>query len=304
VNLPPETERLPGGRDLVHAVLIGGGAEALSWVPRLFRDPQINLLGLLPTHPADLIRNLEPHGYALEEAGPLHVFAATEQIAELPRLDLIIDTTMDPSTLRRLGEAGLDGVPRVNASALRLLLARPAGPASGAAPPHRNAFAQRLTKELGRAYRHGRTLGLIRVEVSGNGAGEPLAEATVDAISQAIEQSLRIEDVVAYLPNGVFAVLLPETGEATRYVAGRLTSNLANLRIRSDPGAGAEPAAEPGETAGEEPGEKAGKAGPGLRQAVGWAWFPQDAKTAQALMDQAKGRMGGRSPLGRRSSPP
>lgn len=279
MNLPAEAERLPGGRDLVHTVLIGGDMDALAWVPRLFRDPQINLLGLLPAHPADLIRNLEPHGFALCEPGPLHVFADMEQLTELPRLDLIIDTTLDPSTVRRLGDAGLDGVPRVNSAALRLLLARPAGPTTGMVAADRSAFAQRLTKELGRAYRHGRTLGLIRVEVSGDKAGEPLPESVVDAISQAIEQSLRIEDVVAYLPHGVFCVLLPETGEATQHVAGRLTSNLANLRIRTEPAEGT--------------------AVPMLRQAVGWAWFPQDAKTAQALMDQARTRMGARSPLGR-----
>lgn len=285
MNLPPEAERLPGGRDLVHAVLIGGDVEALAWVPRLFRDPQINLLGLLPTHPADLVRNLEAHGYALCEPGPLNVFAAFEALAELPRLDLIIDTTLDPSTIRRLGDAGLEGVPRVNSAALGLLLARPVEVAAGGVPADRSAFAQRLTKELGRAYRHGRTLGLVRVEVGPDGPGEPLPEAAVDAVGQAIEQSLRIEDVVAYLPHGVFAVLLPETGEATRHVAGRLTSNLAALRIRTEPG---------GDTGG------AGEAVPALRQAVGWAWFPQDAKTGQALMDQAKSRMGARSPLGHR----
>jgi GGDEF domain-containing protein len=292
VNLPPEAERLPGaGPDLVHAVLIGGGVEALSWVPRLFRDPQINLLGLVPTHPADLVRNLGSHGYALAEPGPLTVFADLAALTELARLDLIIDTTVDPSTMRHLGDAGLDRVPRVNSAALGLLLARPARPGNGP-QPDRGAFTRRVTQELGRAYRHGRTLGLIRIEARADGPGEPLPDAAVDAVSQAIEQSLRIEDVVVYLAHGVFAVLLPETGDATRHVAARLTSNLANLRIRPGPDgerdrtAGGPKGAAPGPPAGPPP------PGPRLRHAIGWAWFPQDAKTAQALMDQAKGRMG------------
>jgi hypothetical protein len=72
-------------------------------------------------------------------------------------------------------------------------------------------------------------------------------------------------------------------------VAARLTSNLAELRIRPESGTPDE-ARETGE-AGEAP-EGAEGTGSRLRQAVGWAWFPQDAKTAQALMDQARTRMG------------
>lgn len=288
MNLPPSAERVPGGATLVHAVLIGGGVEALEWVPRLFRDPQINLLGLLPAHPADLVLHLEPRGYALCEPGPLRLFADVARLAELPRLDLIIDTSQDPSTVRRLADAGLEGVPRVNSGALQVLLARPPFPNGGPATADRGAFTRRTAQELGRAFRHGRTLGMILVEVRADGPGEALSEAVLDAVSQAIEQSLRIEDVVAYLPHGTFGVLLPETGEATRHVAARLTSNLAELRIRPEPG---------GESEGG--GGRAGGAGPRLRQAVGWAWFPQDAKTAQALMDQARSRMGPPEPLGR-----
>lgn|GEM_PF-1554465 len=312
MNLPAEAERVPGGADLVHAVLIGGDVEALAWVPRLFRDPQINLLGLLPVHPADLVRNLDAHGYALCDPGPLAVFAGVAELAALPRLDLIIDTTLDPATVRHLGEAGLGGVPRVNSGALGLLLARPgpgSAPAPAAAAPAPGAFTGRVAKELGRAYRHGRTLGLIRVEVGGDGAGGPLPDPVADQVTQAIEQSLRIEDVVARVEPGVFAVLLPETGDATRHVAARLTSNLAELRIRgvaaTPAGAGREGAdsagtegAQGGDADGGSPRQTAPGVRPRLRHAVGWAWFPHDAKTAQALMDQARTRMGPPSSLG------
>lgn len=288
MNVPGTNAGSAGGK-LVHAVILGGDVEALAWVPRLFRDPQINLVGLLPTHPADLVRNLESHGYALSDPCPLTLFddmADLAELAELARLDLIIDTTLDPSQLRRLGEAGLEGVPRVNSGALELLLARPAATAAGGTGD-RGAFMQRLTKEIGRAYRHGRTLGLILIDVSANGPGAPLADADVERLAQAIEQSLRLEDQVAYLPHGQFAVLLPETGDASRHVAERLTSNLAALRIR--PGRRA-PASRPALPPG------AGAAG--LRLSVGWSWFPHDAKTAQALMDQARGRKGPPTPFG------
>jgi len=276
------------GSRLVHAVLLGGDVEALAWVPRLFRDPQINLVGLVPTHPADLVRNLAGHGYALADPSPLTLLDGMADLAALPRLDLIIDTTLDPSQLRRLADAGLGDVPRVNSAALELLLARPASGAA-ASPADRGLFMQRLTKEIGRAYRHGRTLGLVLVDISGNGPGAPLADADVERLAQAIEQSLRLEDQVAYLPHGQFAVLLPETGDATHHVADRLTSNLAALRIR--PGARAH-------TRTQAPGPPGKPAGPVLRLSVGWSWFPHDAKTAQALMDQARGRKGPPTVLG------
>jgi hypothetical protein len=290
VNAAPGTVSVAGGGALVHAVLLGGDVEALSWVPRLFRDPQINLLGLLPTHPADLVRNLGAHGYVLADPCPLTLFADMGELAALPRLDLIIDTTLDPSQLRRLGDAGLEGVPRVNSGALELLLARPAQ-STAAATGDRGAFMQRLTKEVGRAYRHGRSLGLILIEVASDGPGAPLPNGEVERLAQAVEQSLRLEDQVAYLPHGQFAVLLPETGDATRHVAERLTSNLAALRIRPGTKPFAPPrGAGPRGTGREAPPGAPG--GPGLHLAVGWSWFPHDAKTAQALLDQARGRKG------------
>lgn len=300
MNAAPGTEAGPGGGKLVHAVILGGDVEALAWVPRLFRDPQINLVGLLPTHPADLVRNLDAHGFALADPCPLTLFDDMADLAALARLDLIIDTTLDPSQLRRLGDAGLEGVPRVNSGALELLLARPAASVVGVTGD-RGAFMQRLTKEIGRAYRHGRTLGLILIDVSGNGPGAPLGNGDVERLAQGIEQSLRLEDQVAYLPHGQFAVLLPETGDPTRHVAERLTSNLAALRIRPGGRAG-RPAPPHGAGAGAsgvgKDGRSGGPAAAGLRLSVGWSWFPHDAKTAQALMDQARGRKGPPTPFG------
>ena len=305
---------LPKG-DLTNVVLIGGDTEALSWVPRLFRNPHFNLLGLLPVHPADLIHHLDNHGYRLKEPLPVAIFNEAEELAALPSLDLIIDTTLDPSTTRKLAEAGLGMIPRVNAPAMELLctqvtealpepvpekrvadipepsqstLAQPT-PAQ-AEPSHADPqvdrpredpitadlmddtdrFSARLAKEVGRAYRHGRTLGLIVIQLHDQ-AELPDAPPT-DSIFRELEESLRLEDVVT-CANSTFSILLPETGNATRHVMGRLTSNLTALKI-------------PPMVA----------ASPSVIQAVGWACFPQDAKTAQALVERAMSRMETSSP--------
>jgi len=128
-------------------------------------------------------------------------------------------------------------------------------------------FRQKLAREVSRAYRHSRTLGLVMVQVD-PGQAEKDTDLAISA-SRIIEQSLRIEDLVVLETDGTFAVLLPETGEDTREVARRLTSNLGKLRIH--PGVEGSPSAP---------------------NRVGWAWFPQDAKTAPALMTQARARMG------------
>ncbi len=295
---------LPRG-DLTNVVLIGGDTEALSWVPRLFRNPHFNLLGLLPVHPADLIHHLDSHGYRLKEPLPVAIFTEAEELAALPALDLIIDTTLDPSTTRKLAEAGLGMIPRVNAPAMELLCTQvteslpepvpekkvadtpePPQPEPSHAEPQADLpredplkadlmddtdrFSARLAKEVGRAYRHGRTLGLIVIQL--HDQAEVPDAPPADSIFRELEESLRLEDVVT-CANSTFSILLPETGNATRHVMGRLTSNLTALKI-------------PPMVA----------ASPSVIQAVGWACFPQDAKTAQALVERAMSRMETSSP--------
>lgn len=277
---------LPKG-ELTSVVLIGGDTEALSWVPRLFRNPHFNLLGLLPVHPYDLIHHLDAHGYRLKEPVPVTIFKEAEELSLLPSLDLIVDTTLDPNTTRKLAEAGLGMIPRVNAPAMELLCARlsdtlpapeevvagielaaPAPP-----PPTRedmaddtDRFSARLAREVGRAYRHGRTLGLIVIQL--NDQAEPSGGVPTESIFRELEESLRLEDVITCANGSTFSILLPETGNATRHVMSRLTSNLAALKI-----------------------PPVAAASPPVIQAVGWACFPQDAKTAQALVERAMSRM-------------
>ena len=249
---------------LVHTVLVGADREALQWIPRLLRDPQINLIGLVPSHPADLIHQLSDHDYALADPCPLTVFDNVAELAGLSDLDLIVDTTRDPGVVRALVEAGLDRLARVNSQALTTLLERP-GPSTPMPSAAEITFNQRLAKEVGRAYRHGRCLGLLLIHLEAD-AGTGDAER-LETAARVVEQSLRIEDVFAVREDGTIAVLLPETGEAVRTVAARLTSNLAALRIRS------------------------GTGGDAPHLSIGWAWFPQDAKTAPALMELAKAKM-------------
>ncbi|MFQ5508799.1 MAG: GGDEF domain-containing protein [Leptospirillia bacterium] len=268
MNLSPEATHTEIGSDLLHTVIIGGGPESLSWVPRLFRDPQINLLGVVSTHPEDMILNLDRMGYALTDPCPLSVYPDIAALVELPHINLMIDTTADPGIIRHLAESGLEEIPRVNGPALELVLARP--PAAPH-PTDTTGFPERLAREVGRAYRHGRPVGVIRVRI--DAPDGPLSTGTIKTVNDVIEQSLRLEDVIESQRDGSFTVLLPETGNATHHVANRLTSHLANLKIRTEGGGAAQ-----------------------LHESVGWAWFPQDAKTAQALLDQADARMGVPSP--------
>lgn len=261
------------GTEFIHTVIVGGGLTALDWIPRLFRDPRINLLGLVPADASDLILHLEKYGHRLTDPCPITLFHDLDELARLPRLDLIVDTTTDPRTAVRLAEAGLQDLPRSNAAALEFLLAHPPGQAVTRSEAPTN-LEQRLIQEVGRAYRHGRNVGLIRLRLDTGSEGYPPEETVLARIGLAIEQSVRLEDTVGRGDDGTFTVLLPETGEATRYVASRLTSNLSNLRIPSLEGGAAV-----------------------LRKTVGWACFPHHARTAQALMEQAEANMPPPTPL-------
>jgi hypothetical protein len=254
-----------------NVLVIGGGVEALEWIPRLFRSTEFNLLAIVANHPADLILNLDRHGYALTRPGALKVLEGLDDIGSLPAPDFILDTTVDPGVLPRLAAAGLEQVPRLNPAAMQRLLTR---------PDHRPAIssngadmALRLTKEVGRAYRNGRTLGMILIDLHTPDGHAPDGERRRLA-QEAIEQALRLQDIVGDTGDGTLAILLPETGAATHRVARRLTSNLADLKIGVSGGEGESPAPK-----------------------LGWVWFPQEAKTAQAMLDKARARMGDRPPL-------
>ena len=82
---------------------------------------------------------------------------------------------------------------------------------------------------------------------------------------------LRLEDTIEPIDSNLIAIMLPETGETTRLVANRLTSTLAALKIRQREVVSC--------------------------QAVGWAWFPHDGKTAPALLEAATDRMDAPAPL-------
>ncbi|MDH4229407.1 MAG: diguanylate cyclase [Nitrospirota bacterium] len=259
----PFTGRITRSQPL-RIALIGGGVEALEWVPLLFRESHVDLVAVVATHPADLLLNLDDHGYELADPSPLRVLREVAELAREPLPDLLVDTTLSPLVPRQLAEAGLGDVPRVNSGGLRLLLERP----PGAAPTHlaRVDVVRKLTQEVGRAYRHGRTLGVLLVQLRDADGGTPDGDI-MDGACRRIEQSLRLEDTVTRDGDGTVVVVLPETGDTTRQVVRRLTSDLADFRIH------------PGATAS------------ALAHAVGWAWFPQDAKSAPALLEQAKARL-------------
>jgi len=245
---------------LANTVLVGGDPAALGLIPLLARNPQLNLIGILPTHPDDLIHHLDRYGYQLAQPCPIQVYTNAKDVAALTAPDLIIDASFNPGIVRTLSDAGLNHIPRINPAALDMLMSRPA-PKAPSIP-----FAERLAKEVGRAYRHGRSVALVLFTTPDNDSATDTQQR--DHLIQTLEQSLRLEDVVTTLPDGKVAVMLPETGNSTTEVVARLTSNLANNRIR-----------------------QGAFGAPPWCQSVGWAWFPQDAKTAPALMAQAKTRI-------------
>jgi GGDEF domain-containing protein len=247
-----------GNDHLVNTVLVGANPSALGLIPQLAHNPQLNLVGILPTHPDDLIHHLDHYGYQLASPCSIEIYDDATALAQVENLSLIIDAGFNPGTVRALTDAGLDGIPRINPAALDTLMQRPT---SSQVP---SLFPERLAKEVGRAYRHGRSIALMLFNAPDS---DPSGHGQQHLI-RVLEQSLRLEDVVATLPNGQIAVILPETGENTALVASRLTSNLTNNRIR-----------------------QGAFGAPPRRYSVGWAWFPQDAKTAPALMEQAKARI-------------
>ncbi|MBI5137284.1 MAG: hypothetical protein HZA24_08125 [Nitrospirae bacterium] len=269
MNLPANAHGAP----LVRTVLVGGDPQALALIPALARDPQFNLVGVLPTHPADLLRNLADHGYELADPCPIAIYADVAQLVDVAP-DLIVDASAHPGTARVLEEAGLGAVPRVNPAALHTLMAR--HPATAPAPPAPpEAFAERLAKEVGRAYRHGQKVALVLFRFQPANPVTALEHGQLERVRQVLAESVRLEDTVTPWGERGVALLLPETGDTVRHVVARLTSNLADHRIRQGVFGGPVP-----------------------RSSVGWAWFPQDAKTASALMDQALARMGPHLPLG------
>jgi len=248
----------PGDNQLVNTVLVGANPAALKLIPLLARNPQLNLVGILPTHPDDLIHHLDGYGYQLANPCSIKIHENAAELVQVKNLSLIIDAGFNPGTVRALTDAGLDHIPRINPAALDTVMQRSVPSQTP------SLFAERLAKEVGRAYRHGRSIALMLFSVTDTNPDDPGQAHLI----RVLEQSLRLEDVVATLPNGQVAVVLPETGENTAQVASRLTSNLTNHRIR-----------------------QGAFGAPPRRYSIGWAWFPQDAKTAPALMEQAKARI-------------
>ncbi len=247
--------------------IVGGGMTALETLATLMADPHTDLVGLVPTRPEDLIYHLEQYGYRLTDPCPVPLLFDLGELAGQPPPDWIVDTRDDPKAAQSLAKAGLAHIPRLNPAALAAMdhwqipSEKPAHLRAGYETGE--SFGERLAREVGRAYRHDRCVGLVLLrQPSWNTTTPPHSVHLIGAL----EHSLRLADTVSPLDDDTLAVMLPEAGEAVRLVANRLTSNLATLRIRYE-----------------------GEQTP--CQEVGWAWFPQDGKTAPALLETARIRM-------------
>jgi diguanylate cyclase (GGDEF)-like protein/PAS domain S-box-containing protein len=92
----------------------------------------------------------------------------------------------------------------------------------------RRRFEEELTREIGRAHRHGRPGALLLLDLDGfKGVNDTFGHAAGDEvlirISAALRESLRHSDVLARLGGDEFALLLPDTDcAAAQVVAGKL----------------------------------------------------------------------------------
>jgi len=81
---------------------------------------------------------------------------------------------------------------------------------------HRRTFERRLSEEIGRSRRHGRTLCVLcldidHLEAINERLGHKAGDLAITAVSRALLANVRAADAVARLGGDEFAVLLPET---------------------------------------------------------------------------------------------
>lgn len=122
-----------------------------------------------------------------------------------------------------------------------------------------------VESEISRAARHGRTVSLVMVEVTGNISKqlEPAQQQkVVTAIARGVLGRIRVEDSAAHLGGLRFAVMTPETTAPGAAAVAGTVADMVRRRLIS-----------------------AGYDGGTFEVAVGWADYPGAAQTAPALMD-------------------
>jgi diguanylate cyclase (GGDEF)-like protein len=139
---------------------------------------------------------------------------------------------------------------------------------------NRRSLMERLEGEIHSATRHGDILAVALCDVDGlksvnDSAGHLAGNVVLIKVARVMRESVRAEDVVARLGGDEFVVMLPRTGLLpAQALVGRMS---ARLREETYHWAGVEHQVP--------------------RVSFGLAWFPDDGRTADALLAAADERM-------------
>jgi len=139
---------------------------------------------------------------------------------------------------------------------------------------NRRSLMERLENEIHSANRHGDILAVALCDLDGlkfvnDSAGHLAGNEVLIKIARVMRESVRAEDVVARFGGDEFVVLLPRTGQLpAQALVGRMS---ARLREETYHWAGVEQSVP--------------------RVSFGIAWFPEDGRTADALLAVADERM-------------
>ncbi len=136
--------------------------------------------------------------------------------------------------------------------------------------PNRVFIDRRIADELARAKRHARSIALMTCRLANQGEfvermGEDAGRRLVVKVSEIIRDNLRGFDVVARIDDVTFGILFPEPGDRAIETITRLSHAIHDAARAELPA----------------------QAPPSIRLEFGYAFYPEDGVTAEALWEKA-----------------